>query len=189
MAKPVFRRGEGRARVLEAALALFADHGISGTSLHMIAETLGVTKAAVYYQFQNKDDIVLAVFNPVFEQMATFIAAAQARASRAAQLDAALVGLVDLVVDHRRIVAVLRGDPAVTRFVQAHEPFLDLIARLHQLLAGEDPGPSVQIAVAMMGGGLMLSGADPDLADLGDETMRRELLHLARALLGASAGR
>jgi hypothetical protein len=37
-------------RVIEAALALFAEHGISGTSLQMIADAIGVTKAAVYHQ-------------------------------------------------------------------------------------------------------------------------------------------
>ena len=48
-------------RILAAALDLFATHGVSGTSLQMIADALGVTKAAVYHKFKAKDDIVLAV--------------------------------------------------------------------------------------------------------------------------------
>jgi AcrR family transcriptional regulator len=39
-----------RTQVIEAALALFAEHGIDGTSLQMIADAMGVTKAAVYHQ-------------------------------------------------------------------------------------------------------------------------------------------
>ena len=48
-------------RTIDVALELFADHGVGGTSLQMIADALGVTKAAVYHQFRTKDEIVLAV--------------------------------------------------------------------------------------------------------------------------------
>ena len=50
-----------RTRVLDAAWDLFADHGVSGTSLQMIADAVGITKAAVYHQFRTKDHIVIAV--------------------------------------------------------------------------------------------------------------------------------
>ena len=43
------------------ALELFARHGVGGTSLQMIADSLEVTKAAVYHQFHTKEAIVLAV--------------------------------------------------------------------------------------------------------------------------------
>ena len=36
-----------RTRLLETALELFTTHGVEGTSLQMIADALGVTKAAV----------------------------------------------------------------------------------------------------------------------------------------------
>ena len=65
MAKPVAQRGFARERVLEAALHLFAERGVNGTSLQMIADHLGVSKAAIYYQFHTKDDIVLSVGSPV----------------------------------------------------------------------------------------------------------------------------
>ena len=44
-----------------AALELFADHGVGGTSLQMIADAVGVTKAAIYHQFNTKEAIVLGV--------------------------------------------------------------------------------------------------------------------------------
>src|SRR4051812_36213755 len=47
-------------RVIEAALPLFAAHGVQGTTLQMIADAMGVTKAAVYHQFPAKEDIALA---------------------------------------------------------------------------------------------------------------------------------
>ena len=52
-------RSAAQTRILVAALDLFAEHGVSGTSLQMIADALGVTKAAVYHQFKTKDEIAL----------------------------------------------------------------------------------------------------------------------------------
>lgn len=50
-----------RERILDVALDLFVDQGYDGTSLREIAERLGVTKAALYYHFESKDDILMAL--------------------------------------------------------------------------------------------------------------------------------
>jgi AcrR family transcriptional regulator len=47
-----------RSRIQEVALELFTEQGYEATSLRQIAERLGVTKAALYYHFKTKDDIV-----------------------------------------------------------------------------------------------------------------------------------
>ena len=51
-------RRDTRARVQTVALELFAEQGYEKTSLREIAERLGVTKAALYYHFKSKEDIV-----------------------------------------------------------------------------------------------------------------------------------
>jgi AcrR family transcriptional regulator len=50
-----------RDRILDVALDLFTEQGFDGTSLRQIAEQLGVTKAALYYHFTSKDDILMAL--------------------------------------------------------------------------------------------------------------------------------
>jgi AcrR family transcriptional regulator len=50
-----------RERILDVALDLFIEQGFDGTSLREIAEQLGVTKAALYYHFESKDDILVAL--------------------------------------------------------------------------------------------------------------------------------
>lgn len=54
-------RGDTRARILDVALELFSEHGYEQTSLREIADRLGVTKAALYYHFKTKDDIVYGI--------------------------------------------------------------------------------------------------------------------------------
>src|SRR5262245_56040153 len=52
------RRGDNRARIQQVALELVDERGYERTSLLEIAERLGVTKAALYYHFKSKEDIV-----------------------------------------------------------------------------------------------------------------------------------
>src|SRR5579864_3751687 len=52
-------RGAMREEILDVALELFNEQGYDGTSLREIAERLGITKAALYYHFERKEDILL----------------------------------------------------------------------------------------------------------------------------------
>jgi AcrR family transcriptional regulator len=53
-----------RERILEVARELFTEQGYDGTSLREIADRLGFTKAALYYHFQSKEEILLALLEP-----------------------------------------------------------------------------------------------------------------------------
>jgi AcrR family transcriptional regulator len=73
------RRGaesDGRERLMDAALALFADRGYDGVAIHEIAEAAGMTRAAPYYHFQNKEDLFLATVSREMERTAAKLAAA-----------------------------------------------------------------------------------------------------------------
>ena len=50
-----------RERILNVSLELFTDQGYDKTSLRQIAERLGFTKAAIYYHFASKGDILMAL--------------------------------------------------------------------------------------------------------------------------------
>jgi AcrR family transcriptional regulator len=56
----VTERTGTRERIKQVALELFTEHGYDQTSLREIAERLGVTKAALYYHFKSKEEIVHA---------------------------------------------------------------------------------------------------------------------------------
>ena len=47
-----------RTRIQQIALELFTSNGYEATSLREIAEHLGFTKAALYYHFKTKDEII-----------------------------------------------------------------------------------------------------------------------------------
>ena len=68
------RRGNTRQRIQDVALELFAEQGYEKTSLREIAEHLDVTKAALYYHFKTKEDIVLSLFRDLSEPLDELIA-------------------------------------------------------------------------------------------------------------------
>jgi AcrR family transcriptional regulator len=53
------QEGSTRERILDIALELFTERGYDKTSIRDIAERLGTTKAALYYHFKSKADILL----------------------------------------------------------------------------------------------------------------------------------
>jgi AcrR family transcriptional regulator len=62
-------RTDTRSRVQKVALELFAEQGYEKTSLREIAERLGVTKAALYYHFKSKEDIVHSFTDDYFAEI------------------------------------------------------------------------------------------------------------------------
>jgi AcrR family transcriptional regulator len=67
------REAGTRTRIQQIALDLFIENGYEATSLREIAERLGVTKAALYYHFRTKDDIVQSLFDDAGARVAELI--------------------------------------------------------------------------------------------------------------------
>ena len=67
------RRGNTRQRIQDVALELFTEQGYEKTSLREIAERLDVTKAALYYHFKTKEDIVVSILEDVGKPMTELI--------------------------------------------------------------------------------------------------------------------
>src|SRR5215475_7319940 len=127
-------------RIVEAALVLFAEHGISGTSLQMIADAIGVTKAAVYHQYNTKDEIVLAVAGIVLARLEAAVTLAGAERSRARARELLITAMIDLAVERRRMAGILQRDPVMLRFLENHEPFRHVMAGVNRLLMGRGLG-------------------------------------------------
>jgi AcrR family transcriptional regulator len=64
---PAHAPNDTRQRILDVALDLFTEQGYDGTSLRQISEQLGVTKAALYYHFESKEDILMALHMRIHE--------------------------------------------------------------------------------------------------------------------------
>jgi AcrR family transcriptional regulator len=64
---------DSRAAILEAAKLLFMREGFRGISMRQIAEAVGVTKAALYYHFQDKEELFVAIVEQYLVAMSHLI--------------------------------------------------------------------------------------------------------------------
>lgn len=170
-------------RIVKAAAELFGEHGVGGTSLQMIADRLGVTKAAVYHQFKTKDEIVVAVAEAELARLESALDAAEAQPDIARARAVLVARIVDLAVERRRVESTLLGDPVLVRFFAHHEPFRRVMSRLYALLMGDDAGPDARVPAAMLTAAIGGAVMHPLVADLDDDTLRAQLLRLARRFL------
>jgi AcrR family transcriptional regulator len=178
-------RGETRARLLDTALGLFTVHGVEGTSLQMIADVLGVTKAAVYYHFRTKDEITEAVAQPALDELVAILDHAATMSRPGPRTDYVIDEFVDLVVRNRVLVAVLCSDPgiirATDRILHGEE---SILTRLQAMLTGPNADEGARVACQVALAGVAMVGGSPILVDMDDETLRRHLVDAMRRQVG-----
>jgi AcrR family transcriptional regulator len=177
------RRTETQTRVITAALELFGEHGVNGTSLQMIADAMGVTKAAVYHQFPAKDDIVVAAVEVELVKVEAVLDAAAAIPDLARARQLVMAQVIDLAVERRSMVSAVQHDPVIVRVLAAHEPFRQLMERLTETLAGGRADVDTRVRVAMVSAAIGGAVTHPMVRDLDDATLRAELLRLSQELL------
>jgi AcrR family transcriptional regulator len=125
-------------RVLHAALELFAEHGFDGTSLQQIADRLGFTKAAVYYHFRSKDDLLAALVGPAFDELGELLAEAEALPPGPGRRKLALQSFVDYLLRHRSTAAWMCRDAAAMTRPVVWDRSRDIERRLDALLRVDD---------------------------------------------------
>ncbi|MGE7986920.1 TetR/AcrR family transcriptional regulator [Lysinibacillus fusiformis] len=54
-------------RIIEVAYVMFAEKGFEKTSLAMIAAEVGISKPAIYYYFQSKDQLIAHLFDELYK--------------------------------------------------------------------------------------------------------------------------
>ncbi len=118
-----------RQRAIAVARELFAERGYAGTSIADIADRLGVTKAAVYYHFRAKSDLLSELIAPMFTRMHDMLE------PPLPQPRVLLERIVDLLAVERETIYLLAGDPSVMRELDACAP-IEFFAKLVDALSG-----------------------------------------------------
>jgi AcrR family transcriptional regulator len=149
----------------------------------MIADAIGVTKAAVYHQYNTKDEIILAVAQGVLARLEAAVTAAEAQRSRARARQLLIAEMIDLAVERRRMAGILQRDPVMLRFLEEHEPFRRVMERINRVLMGGVSGPGGRVQAATLASVIAGTVVHPLVLNLDDESLRTQLLKQARKLL------
>lgn len=127
-----------REAILAAAERLFVERGYRGISMREIASEVGMTKAALYYHFRDKEQLFVALLNNVLDELAALIERCRAEnSSHRAQIEAIIRQVMLLPLERRASLRLasqeLANLDAITRrqFVERyHSQFIDRITAI-----------------------------------------------------------
>lgn len=152
---------ETRRRILAVALELIADQGFAATSTRAIAERLRFTKAALYYHFRTKDDLLAALIAPIKQSIDELVQGASG--SSAVERRQIVGRYVDLVATYEEPIRVLsQPSVAVRPAAQAVQPLYERLTRI--LSDQDDPDVIARARVRAALGAIhaVFSYAEPD---------------------------
>lgn len=174
-----------RERILDIALELFTERGYDKTSLRDIAERLGTTKAALYYHFERKEDILLELhlrLHEIGRDVLVKLDGLEDGPARARMFPELLDELIERVAEHRDLIRMHQRNLQALETLSDNERHRaenqDMQQRFRQLLT--DPeiplADRVRIACALGAvlGGLIEGG------DVFGEIDTAELVELVR---------
>ena len=180
MRKTPATRPDTRARILDAALDVFSEYGFEGSSLQQIADRLDLTKAALYYYFRSKDELLEALVEPAIKGLDEILDACSGEKDTPARRKKFLNEYLDYFLRQRRLVAYISRDLATLAHPAISTGSEERRARMEAILAGADLDFSDRVRVTMAFGGMQAAIAQyPDA----DETELREALLEAGAAL------
>lgn len=140
-----------RGRIQAVALELFTEQGYEKTSLREIAERLGVTKAALYYHFKSKDEIVSSFVEDRLALLDALVTWAEQQPPSLANRQA--------VIERYAAELFANEQASVMRFFEQNQTLMKHLAigkqlrkrllRLADVLARGDDSPSAQLRATL----------------------------------------
>lgn len=106
-----------KSQILQIALCHFQRHGYAGTSIRDIAEELGISKAAVYYHFRAKGDLVDDLIGPVLFEVGEVLEG-EVDCATAAGREEFLRGFVEILSRFGPRVGPFMHDPAIHEYLE-----------------------------------------------------------------------
>jgi AcrR family transcriptional regulator len=161
--RPVGDREARRAELLAAAIAVIAEEGLAGASLRKVAQRAGCTTGAVTYYFANKEAMVAAIVEGLFDQFDTFLAVSQDDIKAGFELWLDWSGAEDSWLAQFQFLAYARHDPALAaiyqrRYAHYREVFASILARgqARGLVRDDIPAAILADQLSAMGDGWMM---------------------------------
>jgi AcrR family transcriptional regulator len=156
-----------RDEILRHALELFGQGGYEKTSLRDIADRMGFTKAALYYHYRSKDELLADLFEPVMQD-GDDIVSRHPTLRTAAQREAFLTDYFEFLWCHRLLLCHVACDLAVLSTPETGGRVVAHVASVIDALAGgrtsEVAVTRAKSALGALQGPITLADPDSDLA-------------------------
>jgi AcrR family transcriptional regulator len=184
--------------LLTAAAQVFAEKGFHRASIDEVAALAGFSKGAVYSNFRNKEDLLLALLEWIYDQEIEALQETVSSTEPDASQLADFVGLVkgqgiaaganwSVLYEEFHLYA-LRNPAARARLIELDRQDIEAVARV---IAGErerqglrpieSAADSARIVIALMKGVGLMRSLEPELA-ADEDFLRKVIEFIARAL-------
>jgi len=170
--KPAGPGTSTRERILDIALELFTEQGYDKTSLRDIAERLGTTKAALYYHFKSKSDILLELhlrLHAMGRDVLDELEALETGPDRAAAWPRLLDRFITQVAANRQLIALhQRNQSAVESLHESerhHAANGDMEEQFRRLLRSPDIPKETRVRMACSIGAVMAGLLSSEMFD------------------------
>jgi AcrR family transcriptional regulator len=132
-----------RSRIQQVARELFGEKGVQRTSLQDIASRLGITKPALYYHFNSREDLVRSILQPLIDDGERYLAEQETRSDGdLAGPRELLEGYFDFHFRHRADLVLLVAELSTLADLGLIDKLLAWRVRLVELVFG--PRPSLE---------------------------------------------
>ena len=140
---------ESRAKILGAALELFAEKGFEHTSVSAIARRAGVAQGLTYNYFSGKDALLLAIFEKGWADVQASFLVPRSAAGAPPSLYDYIENACRLTLRHKdfwRLANAVRAQPSALERIRAQvEEFERAIVARLELYCGASGGTAVEI--------------------------------------------
>lgn len=148
------RHAQTRADIVDAALALFTEHGFAAVTMEQVAARAGVSRSTAYRRFPTKEDIVLAIPRQWLTEFEAAVAELPATSTLAEMIEAgglAVARHIDADREQvRTALAVADQVPALQAAGVANSRWVGRLAELAEA-SGHDRASAMVLAGAYMG--------------------------------------
>src|SRR5579864_6915775 len=109
--KPAYHHGDLRAALVRAAMDLLEESGESALSLRAVARRAGVSPAAPYRHYADREALVSAVAAVGYRELAERLAAAHRSPSTPEELASVAVSYVQFALERPSLFRIMVGEP------------------------------------------------------------------------------
>lgn len=179
--------GGTRQRIKAVALELFCEQGYEKTSLREIAERLNVTKAALYYHFKSKDEIVSSFVEDRLDRIDDLIAWAQAQPNTLATRRAVIGRYADSMFagEQPSVMRFFEQNQTVLKSLTAGQQMRERMFGLANTLCRGDSSPAAQLRAVLALFAVHSSWFAVRTPGISDAERQRIALEVADELLAA----
>ncbi|MEV7005758.1 TetR/AcrR family transcriptional regulator [Streptosporangium sp. NPDC051022] len=171
------RPSDTKARIQAVARELFVEQGVQNTSLKQISDRLGITKPALYYHFESREDLVRSIIQPLIDELEAFVSEREPGDDQRL-----LEEYFDLTWKHREVILVVLHAPAALVELDLMDRMWAWRKELTTLLLGPAPSTAARIHATVALGGM--SDCVVEHASLPFEEVKAAAVAAAVAALG-----